>query len=164
MPDEPVPSCMGIQKIPSPFITGKGPVKTAATYSPTVTQYRRKNRKKIPPIHISTYTVNTCCQHILSTHISLTHDTCRMKHAGMQNIRRHKGKGQLVMLGFGVATFTPASYRRRRLRRPSKKSNLAAGFVLRCFQHLSDPDLDTRQCAWRHNRQTRGRSNTVLSY
>ncbi len=24
-----------------------------------------------------------------------------------------------------------------------KKSNLVAGFVLRCFQHLSDPDLDT---------------------
>ena len=32
------------------------------------------------------------------------------------------------------------------------KSNLAAGFVLRCFQHLSVPDLDTRQCTWRHNR------------
>ena len=27
-----------------------------------------------------------------------------------------------------------------------EKSNLVAGFVLRCFQHLSDPDLDTRQC------------------
>ena len=25
-----------------------------------------------------------------------------------------------------------------------QKSNLVAGFVLRCFQHLSDPDLDTR--------------------
>ena len=25
-----------------------------------------------------------------------------------------------------------------------KKSNLVAGFVLRCFQHLSNPDLDTR--------------------
>ncbi len=24
-----------------------------------------------------------------------------------------------------------------------KKSNLVAGFVLRCFQHLSNPDLDT---------------------
>ncbi|RGJ44731.1 hypothetical protein DXD64_00770 [Phocaeicola vulgatus] len=45
-----------------------------------------------------------------------------------------------------------------------EKSNLVAGFVLRCFQHLSDPDLDTRQCTWRHNRQTRGLSNTVLSY
>ena len=44
-----------------------------------------------------------------------------------------------------------------------EKSNLVAGFVLRCFQHLSDPDLDTRQCTWRHNRQTRGLSNTVLS-
>ena len=25
-----------------------------------------------------------------------------------------------------------------------KKSNLVAGFVLRCFQHLSNPDLDTQ--------------------
>ena len=33
-----------------------------------------------------------------------------------------------------------------------EKSNLVAGFVLRCFQHLSDPDLDTRRCTWRHNR------------
>ncbi|EFI36408.1 conserved hypothetical protein [Bacteroides sp. 3_1_23] len=32
-----------------------------------------------------------------------------------------------------------------------KKSNLVAGFVLRCFQHLSNPDLDTQQCTWRHN-------------
>ena len=72
--------------------------------------------------------------------------------------------GQLVTLGFGVTTFTPASYRRHRLWRPSKKSYLVAGFALRCFQRLSDPDMDTRQCTWRHNRQTRGRSDTVLSY
>ncbi len=31
---------------------------------------------------------------------------------------------------------------------PEKKSNLVAGFVLRCFQHLSNPDLDTRQCTY----------------
>ena len=29
-----------------------------------------------------------------------------------------KADGLLVMLGFGVAAFTPASYQRRRLRRP----------------------------------------------
>ena len=45
-----------------------------------------------------------------------------------------------------------------------RKSNLVAGFALRCFQRLSDPDMDTRRCAWRHNRQTRGQSDTVLSY
>ena len=60
--------------------------------------------------------------------------------------------GQLVMLGFDVTVFTPASYRRPRLGRPSRSSNLAAGFALRCFQRLSDPDSDTRRCAWRHNR------------
>ena len=45
-----------------------------------------------------------------------------------------------------------------------RKSDLAAGFALRCLQRLSDPDLATRPCAWRHNRLTRGRSGTVLSY
>ena len=47
---------------------------------------------------------------------------------------------------------------------PQKKSNLAAGFALRCLQRLSDPDADTRRCTWRHSRQTGGRSGTVLSY
>ena len=47
---------------------------------------------------------------------------------------------------------------------PQRRSNLVAGFVLRCFQRLSDPDLDTRQCPWRDNRYTSGLSNTVLSY
>ena len=32
-----------------------------------------------------------------------------------------------------------------------RKSNLVAGFALRCFQRLSDPDMDTQRCAWRHN-------------
>src|SRR5690606_16178139 len=45
--------------------------------------------------------------------------------------------GQLVPLGCAVACFTPAAYRRRRLRRPSWKSNLGVGFALRCFQRLS---------------------------
>ena len=30
-------------------------------------------------------------------------------------------------------------------------SHLAAGFALRCFQRLSNPDSDTQRCAWRHN-------------
>ena len=72
--------------------------------------------------------------------------------------------GQLVVLGFDVAVFTPAPYQRRSLRRPSWSPNLAAGFALRCFQRLSNPDADTRRCTWRYNRQTGGLSNTVLSY
>ena len=73
--------------------------------------------------------------------------------------------GQLVRLGFDVAVFTPASYQRPRLGRPSKRSShLAAGFALRCVQRLSVPDSDTRRCTWRHNRQTGGLSSTVLSY
>ena len=38
------------------------------------------------------------------------------------------------------------------------------GFLLRCFQQLSRPNLATLQCGWRHNRSTRGASIPVLSY
>ena len=55
--------------------------------------------------------------------------------------------GQLVALGFDVAVFAPAPYRRSRLLRPSRSPNLAEGFALRCFQRLSLPDADTRRCA-----------------
>ena len=75
-----------------------------------------------------------------------------------------KAFGQLVVLGFDIAVFTPAPYQRRSLRRPSWSPHLVAGFALRCFQRLSEPDADTRQCTWRYNRQTGGRSITVLSY
>ena len=44
------------------------------------------------------------------------------------------------------------------------KSNLKVGFPLRCFQRLSHPNIATRQCDWRHNRNTRGSSTLVLSY
>ena len=47
---------------------------------------------------------------------------------------------------------------------PQGKSNLVAGFALRCFQRLSLPDADTQRCAWRHNWYTGGQSITVLSY
>ena len=45
--------------------------------------------------------------------------------------------GGLVLLDFAVTGFTSATYRRRRLRRPSGKSYLGGGFALRCFQRLS---------------------------
>src|SRR4029078_10163149 len=41
---------------------------------------------------------------------------------------------------------------------------LEGGFPLRCFQRLSRPDIATRRCGWRHNRNTSGPSNSVLSY
>ena len=47
---------------------------------------------------------------------------------------------------------------------PMGRSYLGEGFVLRCFQHLSWPDADTRPCTWRYNRLTGGLSVTVLSY
>ena len=42
--------------------------------------------------------------------------------------------------------------------------NLEGGFPLRCFQRLSLPNIATRRCRWRDNRNTRGSSNSVLSY
>ena len=42
--------------------------------------------------------------------------------------------------------------------------NLEGGFPLRCFQRLSRPNIATRRCHWRDNRNTSGSSNSVLSY
>jgi len=38
------------------------------------------------------------------------------------------------------------------------------GFLLRCFQQLSRPNIATLHCRWRDNRSTRDSSNPVLSY
>ena len=69
-------------------------------------------------------------------HKRATRRTCRRRTAET----RAEGKefGQLVALGFAVAGFAPAPYRRPRLGRPSKRSShLADGFALRCLQRLS---------------------------
>ena len=47
---------------------------------------------------------------------------------------------------------------------PSGRAHLEGGFPLRCFQRLSRPNVATRQCRWRDNRNTRGSSIPVLSY
>ena len=44
------------------------------------------------------------------------------------------------------------------------KSHLEVSFALRCFQRLSVPYIATLRCSWRHNRCTRGMSDSVLSY
>src|ERR1700733_2720857 len=42
--------------------------------------------------------------------------------------------------------------------------HLGACFPLRCIQRLSQPTIATRRCAWQHNRDTSGSSDSVLSY
>ena len=69
-----------------------------------------------------------------------------------EGISTTESLGQLVVLGFDVAVFTPAPYQRPRLGRPSGSTHLADGFALRCFQRLSEPGADTRRCPWRDNR------------
>ena len=46
---------------------------------------------------------------------------------------------------------------------PQTILNLGVGFILRCFQNLSVPDLATLRCPWQDSRHTRGRFNSVLS-
>src|SRR3989344_3266407 len=46
---------------------------------------------------------------------------------------------------------------------PQTIPNLGVGFILRCFQNLSVPDLATLRCPWQDSRYTRGRFNSVLS-
>ena len=45
-----------------------------------------------------------------------------------------------------------------------RRSSLAAGFALRCFQRLSRPYVATQRCSWQNNWYTRGMSIPVLSY
>ena len=47
---------------------------------------------------------------------------------------------------------------------PSTNSNLGCGFLLRCFQKLSFPDIATGRCRWRDSPYTRGQFTPVLSY
>src|SRR5688572_26828289 len=44
------------------------------------------------------------------------------------------------------------------------RHHLEAGFTLRCFQRLSQPDVATQLCLWQDNWCTRGPSIPVLSY
>lgn len=46
---------------------------------------------------------------------------------------------------------------------PQTIPNLEGGFMLRCFQHLSIPDLATLRCPWQDSRHTRGQFTPVLS-
>ena len=46
----------------------------------------------------------------------------------------------------------------------STKPYLGTGFVLICFQHLSEPYVATLRCLERDNRNTRGTSLQILSY
>jgi len=41
--------------------------------------------------------------------------------------------------------------------------NLGDGFILRCFQNLSVPNIATLRCPWQDSRYTRGLFNSVLS-
>ena len=44
------------------------------------------------------------------------------------------------------------------------KPHLGAGFALRCFQRLSEPNLATQRCLWRDNWHTICLFTWILSY
>ncbi len=54
----------------------------------------------------------------------------------------------LVHLGSCIATFIPSAYQPDRLSGVLTKRNLEDGFVLRCLQRLSVPNVATQQCPW----------------
>ncbi len=47
---------------------------------------------------------------------------------------------------------------------PQTFPNLRVGFILRCFQNLSFPDLATLRSSWQKSRHTSGQFTPVLSY
>ena len=47
---------------------------------------------------------------------------------------------------------------------PCERSHLGTGFVLRCFQRLSHPQVANQPCPWQDNWHTRAASVPVLSY
>lgn len=57
----------------------------------------------------------------------------------------------LVLLCSAVSDLPHIAYQRRHLQHLSWKSYLGEGFVLRCFQHLSLPDIATLRCSRHHN-------------
>ena len=67
-----------------------------------------------------------------------------------------------------IAALPPPAYLPGRLPEALLLSNeisyLKGGFVLRCLQHLSLPNLATQRCSWRNNWCTSGLSIPVLSY
>ena len=80
-----------------------------------------------------------------------------------------KPHGRLVPVSFthycaSTPGLSPCGLQGALRSRSSGRPNLEGGFPLRCFQRLSFPDVATRRCGWRHNRNTRGRSIPVLSY
>ena len=161
-------------KSPDSLLNQGSQVKMAASYSPALhcstigaggLNFSVRNGKRWDPAAITTwYRLLTISTSKLS--MSIHNNTWKYEFYFCPELNTWAAKaiGQLVRLGFDVTVFTPASYQRPRLGRPSWSSHLAEGFALRCFQRLSIPDADTRRCTWRHNRQTGGLSTTVLSY
>src|SRR3990167_11227242 len=58
---------------------------------------------------------------------------------------------------------TPSAYQPGHLPGSSTIPNLGVGFILRCFQNLSFPDLATLRCPWQDSRHTSGQFTPVLS-
>ena len=63
-----------------------------------------------------------------------------------------KSFGQLVLLGYDIAAFTPVAYQRRSLQRPLYGYLiLKLASCLDAFSTYPKPYLATQQCSWRNN-------------
>ena len=81
-----------------------------------------------------------------------------------------KSHDLLVPLDSSITALTSVAYQPSHLlgvfssAEAEGKPHLGAGFALRCFQCLSNPDMATEQCHWRDNSYTVGPFTLVLSY
>ena len=116
------------KKIPGALTTPGILNKTATTYSPTVCStigvtklnFSVRNGKRWNLRAIVTWISFMYSWLTRSKLWTLKPKVCiiRLLIRGNQSCGIRKVNGQLVMLGFGVSTFTPASYQRHRLWRP----------------------------------------------
>jgi len=68
------------------------------------------------------------------------------------------------LLAFHLPPIQPVVCRRSYPVLSGEGAHLGVGFLLRCFQQLSPPEVATEQCRWHDNSHTSAPSSPVLSY
>ena len=101
-------------------------------------------------------------------------DPDRRRQQSLHGFRQYKHYGQAsrpistrklrALLLLHIGPINLVVYKGSLGRLPCGRLHLEAGFTLRCFQRLSQPNLATQLCPWQDNWCTRGSSIPVLSY
>ena len=137
-------------------------------------KFPNKNRR------ISTSRLNTLrCVHLKPIYVIISYGSLPMRSIGKSeiriskyetnsNIQSSKSQTGSSCLEFVIQNFDIVSdfgFRASNfpVLRTGSIPNLEVGFILRCFQNLSLPDIATLRCPWQDSRYTRGQFNSVLS-